>query len=108
MDLRENPALPFLHWLYFPISLRMHDLYPFSEVGLMRIILKSIRSAGEYRVALEDKISIYETFWRTLVKVQDMGKRKMPRRPEKYPLHEALRCKGNQMQKYLSVTYDVH
>lgn len=39
----------------------------------MRIILKSIRSAGQL---LKDKQSIYEAFWRTLHKVQGMSEGK--------------------------------
>lgn len=53
-DLRGDPPLSFPHCSCFPSPPGLVAvIHPFSEAGLMRIILKSIRSAGEHRAALE-------------------------------------------------------
>lgn len=75
----------------------------------MRIILKSIKSAAEYRAAFERQVI---DLW-SLLENTTQGTRHEWRKDARVDwdsnvLHEVLRCNVNQMQKYLSVIYDVH
>lgn len=75
----------------------------------MRIILKSIKSAAEYRAAFERQAI---DLW-SLLENTTQGRRCEWRKDAQVDwdsnmLREALRCNVKQMQKYLSVIYDVH